>query len=235
MSEQSSPAAELEQSWRSNADAWTAAVRGGAIESRRLATDRAVVDAVLALQPQRVLDLGCGEGWLVRALTAHGIDCDGVDGSPALIDAARAAGAGRYQVCSYADLSRNPQSLGADFDVVVTNFALLDADLGPLLQAVRSLLTADGSLIIQTVHPWAAGGDYRDGWRLEDFRGFDGQWQPMPWFFRTLESWGKLLREAGFALIDLREPRHPHTQMPLSLLLTAEPRPGASRTQHPQA
>ncbi|HSK40392.1 MAG TPA: hypothetical protein VK943_11555, partial [Arenibaculum sp.] len=61
-------AATLADSWTANAGLWTQAVRSGAIASRRLATDDAVVRAVAARRPRRVLDLGCGEGWLARAL-----------------------------------------------------------------------------------------------------------------------------------------------------------------------
>ena len=45
----------------------------------------------------------------------------------------------------------------------------------------------------------------------------------MPWYFRTLGSWVALLRAGGYALAELREPLHPETALPLSLLLTAEP------------
>ena len=41
--------------------------------------------AVLALQPERVLDLGCGEGWLCRALLANEIEAVGIDGVPELV------------------------------------------------------------------------------------------------------------------------------------------------------
>lgn len=77
MSSSSNKPSELAQSWITNAELWTAAVRDGDIESRRLVTDQAMVNAVLAQQPRRVFDLGCGEGWLVRrspvmVLTASG-------------------------------------------------------------------------------------------------------------------------------------------------------------------
>ena len=74
----------ISQSWIANADVWTSAVRERRIESRRVATDAAIVSAVLDQHPKTVLDLGCGEGWLARAL--HGVDVTGIDGSPALID-----------------------------------------------------------------------------------------------------------------------------------------------------
>ncbi|MGF6923329.1 class I SAM-dependent methyltransferase [Paraburkholderia sp. 40] len=65
--------------WQRNASPWTNAVRAGEIDSRRLVTDRAVLDAVLACNPATVLDLGCGEGWLALALQRHGIHVTAVD------------------------------------------------------------------------------------------------------------------------------------------------------------
>ncbi|MEA2569665.1 MAG: hypothetical protein QOI24_1666 [Acidobacteriota bacterium] len=61
----------LQRSWVANAAAWSDAVRQGKIGSRRVATDAAIIDAVTSLNPQRVLDLGCGEGWLTRELCSR--------------------------------------------------------------------------------------------------------------------------------------------------------------------
>ncbi|MEP1895682.1 MAG: class I SAM-dependent methyltransferase [Alloalcanivorax venustensis] len=211
------PNLRLAGSWRDNADVWTRAVRDGTIESRRRVTDAAIVDVVLSHCPSRVLDLGCGEGWLARALLARGIEVVGVDGSEPLVAAARAAGGGVFHHCDYDGLIRDPMSLGGGFDLVVANFALLQQDLAPLLAALRRLSVPGGGLVIQTVHPLTVGGD--EGWREENFVQFEGRWRPMPWYFRTLDSWRSELRGAGYDVVGVREPAHPDTQAPVSLIL----------------
>ncbi|AMQ85118.1 class I SAM-dependent methyltransferase [Pseudomonas glycinae] len=221
----SSPESTLLQSWHHNARAWTEAVRSGAIESRRQVTDQAILLAVMGRQPERVLDLGCGEGWLLRALAERGFEAVGVDGDPTLVEAARVAGSSPVHVASYEDLVEAKVDIGRDYDLICANFSLLHQDIIPLLAAMNALLVPGGALVIQTLHPWSvAAGDYQDGWREETFDGFKGQWQPMPWYFRTLSSWLNALDMAGLQLTGLREPQHPQSPVPQSLLMIAERR-----------
>ena len=217
------PEEQLRRSWDANAAAWTAAVRGGAIPSRTAGTDGAIVDAIAALRPERVLDVGCGEGWLARRLrTELGCEVVGIDGSAPLIAAAGAADPdGSYRVLSYERAIAEPAALGGPHAVAVCNFALLGEALAPLLGALGSALAPGGALLIQTLHPWTACSDqpYRDGWREETFRDFGAGWQPMPWYFRTLASWLAAAGTAGLALTGCREPADPVSGRPLSLLL----------------
>ncbi len=111
------------ESWKRNASPWTNAVRAGEIESRRLVTDRAILDAVLAYRPRTVIDIGCGEGWLALALQQNGIEVTAVDGVPALALAAKQAGVIDSRVMSYEEIAEGRLKLGAD--VVVCNFSLL--------------------------------------------------------------------------------------------------------------
>nr|WP_314526325.1 methyltransferase domain-containing protein [uncultured Pseudomonas sp.] len=220
-----SPESDLLQSWHHNAHAWIKAVRSGSIESRRQVTDQAILLAIMGRQPERVLDLGCGEGWLMRVLAERGISAVGVDGDATLVEAARAAGSAPVYLASYEALVDSTADIGRDYQLICANFALLQQDIIPLLSAMNALLAPGGALVIQTLHPWtAAAGDYQDGWRQETFAGFSGQWQPMPWYLRTLSSWFNALDMGGFQLVGLQEPQHPQSPVPQSLLLVAEPR-----------
>ena len=214
------------QSWDSNADAWTDAVRERRIASRRAGTDDAIVAAVLRTKPASVLDVGCGEGWLARALAAHGCRVAGIDASEGLIASARNLGGGTFFSMTYAALGARAPELGAPFDVAVCNFSLLEAELAPLLGVLRNVLAPHGRLVIQTVHPWVACGEepYVDGWREETFASFGGGFTaPMPWYFRTLASWLEAIGASRFAIERIAEPVDLETGRPLSLLIEAQP------------
>lgn len=212
----------LRESWERNAAAWTEAVRGGHIPSRRAGTDAAVVEAALRAPGRRVLDVGCGEGWLARALAARGCEVVGVDGSEELVRRAREAGGGTFRALCYEEIEADPAVLDGPFDAAVCNFALLAERVSPLLRALGSALAPGGRVVVQTLHPFTACGDapYRDGWRVADFEGFAVPFpSSMPWYFRTVGSWLAAAREAGLVPAEVEEPLDPATGRPLSLLL----------------
>jgi 2-polyprenyl-3-methyl-5-hydroxy-6-metoxy-1,4-benzoquinol methylase len=210
-------------SWRKNARPWTTAVRESQIESRRLVTDRAIVDAVLARQPRSALDIGCGEGWLARALAEHGVDVVGVDVVPELIDAATRAGGGDFRVVSFEEIAAG--RLEVRVDVAIANFSLIgDASVRGLIARANGLLAPQGALLIQTPHPVVAvgGAPYVDGWRPGSWAGFSAAFSdPAPWYFRTIGGWVELLVTSGLRVSEIREPLHPVTGTPASIIFVA--------------
>jgi SAM-dependent methyltransferase len=214
--------AKIVDSWSKNADPWNTAVRGGEIESRTMVTNQGIIDAVRSRAPATAIDIGCGEGWLVRALS--GIRMTGVDVVPGLIDKARGAGGGDFRVLSYERIADG--QLGMTADAAICNFSLIGKEsVEGLFRAAPSFLNPGGALIVQTVHPLAACGDapYADGWREGSWVGFNpGFTDPPPWYFRTLESWVDLFRVNGLRLQEVREPVHPTTGKPVSVILIGE-------------
>ena len=211
------------EAWAANAEAWISAVRSGAIRTRARVTDAAVMKAIRRISPKTVLDVGCGEGWLCRALVAEGIDAVGVDAVDALVEAARNHGDGDYRSMSYADIARG--LLDVRVDAIVCNFSLFgEQTVERLLAAMPPLLMRDGALIIQTLHPNASGNVLRstDGWREGSWAGCgEGFSDPAPWYFRTVDSWLGLLRRSGFRRIEIVEPIDPEVGTPASLILVA--------------
>ncbi|MGV3709555.1 MAG: class I SAM-dependent methyltransferase [Gemmatimonas sp.] len=216
--------AKVVDSWNKNTKPWTDAVRGNQIESRRLVTNQAIVDTVMSRRPSTTLDIGCGEGWLSRALHEKGVATTGIDVVPGLVDEANAAGGGTFSVVSYEDIIDG--KFRGHYDVVVANFALIGGDaVDALIKTVPQLLTPAGALVIQTIHPVIGTGDapYEDGWRTGSWAGFSTDFvDPAPWYFRTIGSWLRLFEAAGLRLVELREPVHPVTHRPASIIFVAQ-------------
>ena len=158
-------------SWHKNAAPWVTAVRDNEIESRPLATNQAIVDAVRSLSPDR-------PGHRLRRRLAGagpaGVAMTGVDVVPELVEAARLAGGGDFRVMSYEEIAQGQLALAVD--VAVCNFSLIGEDaVAGLFRAAPCFLRPGGALVVQTMHPLVACGDapYEDGWREGSWAGFN--------------------------------------------------------------
>lgn len=211
--------ASIIDSWSRNTDPWTTAVRGGEIESRVLVTNAAIVEAVRACAPRTGVDLGCGEGWLLRALPE--VAMIGVDAIGGLVEQAAAAGGGEFRQLSYEEIAAGRLQLAVD--VAVCNFSLIgDEAVRGLFRAAPTYLRPGGHLVVQTVHPLMACGEapYADGWRDGSWAGFSSAFaDAAPWYFRTVSSWLALFEEHGLRVVEMREPLHPRSGKPASLIL----------------
>lgn len=208
--------------WHQNADPWVDAIRNQEIASRVLATNQAIENAILSTQPSSVIDVGCGEGWLVRRLVACGIAARGLDVVPALIGSAKRQG-GEFAVASYDDIARGAVAWRAD--TVSCNFALIGKEsTEQLLRGVALLLKPGGHFIVQTLHPVEACSTqpYEDGWRQGTWDGFNQRFvNAAPWYFRTLESWRALFVTCGLRLVSEHWPVHPRTGRPAAVVFVA--------------
>ncbi|AFY57113.1 hypothetical protein Riv7116_4696 [Rivularia sp. PCC 7116] len=222
-------------SWNQNAESWISTIENDEIESRKLVTNQAIVDAVLSYYPSSIIDIGCGEGWLTREFSVKGIEAWGVDGVDKLIQKAQLMNCGNFLVASYEDIINSsipPTSLmkgglfrDIQFDAAICNFSLLGKEtVDNLIHSISSLLKNNQLLFIQTLHPVIGCGEsaYIDGWREELWDCFNSEFiTAAPWYFRKLETWLNLLKSAGFSILECREPINPKTKKPASIILIA--------------
>jgi 2-polyprenyl-3-methyl-5-hydroxy-6-metoxy-1,4-benzoquinol methylase len=209
-------------SWQVNASNWIDIIQNNGIESRRLVTNQAIINAVCNINPSSVLDIGCGEGWLSKVFFDHGITITGMDVIPELIDKARQKVPGHFIVASYEDIYQHKISFPEPFDAIVINFALIGKEsTEQLLASLPSFLTNNGVLFIQTLHPHSrkALNDYTSGWKTGSWDGLGDQFtSPYEWYFRTWEDWLQLLSDSGFGKVTAKEILHPQTDKPLSVI-----------------
>jgi 2-polyprenyl-3-methyl-5-hydroxy-6-metoxy-1,4-benzoquinol methylase len=213
-------------SWNANAAHWIAALEGEELETRKLITNQAIVNTIIVHRPSSILDVGCGEGWLCRALQQHNISTTGVDGVAELIDHARSKSPGHFEVKSFEALIASPVSTNNLFDGVVLNFCLYENEItNQLLQQATNWVKPNGKLFIQTLHPFSVlvqDEPYEDGWKTETWAGLKRSFtHPYTWYYRTMATWIKTIQEAGWKNIEIQEPVHPVKMKPVSLIITA--------------
>lgn len=193
--------------WDTNAQAWSTLIDSQGIPSRQ-STTPAVLDVIRSLKPQSILDVGCGEGFLAPLFLQQGWAYLGLDGSEKLVELAKKKQQANFEAVSYEQIIAKKWQAPRSFDVVLFNFALFDDKVAPLLAQFRSCLTAQGRLVIQTLHPLSMK-EYKSGWNIEDFKGMSVPMSgAMPWYGRTLSDWLAEFKEAGFIVEALKEPLH---------------------------
>jgi len=212
------------QSWQANAGNWIRLIESNGIESRKLVTNKAIVDAVSAASSSSVFDIGCGEGWLAKELSDLGISVSGIDIIPELIAKAKEKVKGNFFVASYEDIYSYTfkMRLAKLFDAIVINFALMGKESAEnLLASLPQYLLPEGKLFVQTLHPHHRKdlNDYVTGWKQGGWDGLGNEFtMPYEWYFRTMEDWQQLFNRSGFEKIKITETTHPQSGQLLSVI-----------------
>jgi SAM-dependent methyltransferase len=197
--------------WSENAETWSRFIRVHRDPIRTFLIDPAILALAGDVCGRRVLDAGCGEGYLARLLARRGARVLGIDLAADMIRLAREAGspAGapiEYRVGSVTSLRGVPDRR---FDLAIISMTLmaLSAHRRALARVARTV--ADGGrLLVVVPHPcfFAPDDDYftpgEMGWRF-----YRGQPTETAFFHRPLSEYVHAVRAAGLTLVDLHEPR----------------------------
>ncbi len=147
----------------------------------------------------RLLDVGCGQGELLRLCREQGVQAEGIDGAPEVVASCRERG---LDVTQVDDLNRFFRESEKNWDAitlidVIEHFTKSEAF--EILQLARRRLSTTGKVIVQTPNmqsPFAALNLYHD---LTHEWGY------------TEASLTQLLRSAGYAKVEIRPARYPPT------------------------
>jgi len=214
------------ESWKANAQNWIDTISNNELTSRVLTTNNAIINCVINYAKSPILDVGCGEGWLTRALIDKGFKTTGIDATEALVSYANEQKKGTFLTVSYQQLIQNNAGIGVQYNTAVINFALIDKEITEqLITALKKYIIINGTLIIQTLHPLMANNNepYQSGWRLGSWDGLKRNFtNPYKWYFRTLEHWVVLFSKNGWKIVAIEEPLNPKTQLPASIIFVLQ-------------
>ncbi|WP_194835040.1 class I SAM-dependent methyltransferase [Nocardia sp. XZ_19_369] len=214
-----------------NAKFWIDIVRGQLDDYQKRITDPALLDILGDCRGLKILDAGCGEGYLTRELVRRGAaHVYGVDTCAEFIEAARTHPDARPDTATFqhADVAALPLAEHSVDLVVANRLPNGIANPGKRFHEFARVLRPAGRLIALGMHPCFYTGrvdrdsddaatipidSYFGGRTVEQKFDVAGRMSPVASVqqFYPLETYLRMITTAGFVITDLREP-HPSPQ-----------------------
>lgn len=160
---------------------------------------------------RRVLDAGCGEGYLARVLSARGAQVTGIDLAPRLIEQARRRDPGGVIDYRVADLSRPLPGAVHSFDAVASYLVLNDVrGYRGFVTTLGVVLKPGGRLVLAINNPYNAviRKSVTDYFQSEAVSPYRGLWEAgirTYYRHRTLQEYLDAFLSAGLSLVKLTD------------------------------
>lgn len=206
---------EKKKEWKKNADFWIKIIQENLDLYRLRVTNRAILKTLKNKRNLRVLDAGCGEGYLCRTVAKLGHQVFGIDFCPDFIKAAedleRKKPLGiKYFVGDF----RKTNFPSSFFDVILSHQTINEIENpDKAFKEFSRILKRKGRLILLFLHPCFEIKPqfyFRQTKIKRPYYLVSGVKSPSPYFYLhlPLSEWVELLIKSGFSIKKIEEP-HP--------------------------
>lgn len=216
---------EKKKEWGKNADFWVKIIRDNLDPFRLRITNKAVINSLGKKKNLKILDAGCGEGYLSRFIAKKGHRVFGIDASQKLIESAKEMEKKKALGIKYSTgdfrKTRFPSSY---FDLIVSNQTIHEIpDPEKALKEFQRVLKKEGGIICLFLHPCFdfSPSDlkkrhfaltYFQKLRINKGKYFVGgivSHSPYFYLHLPLSSWLKIFTKTGFLISNIDEPHPP--------------------------
>ncbi len=214
---------EKKEEWKINADFWIKIIRENLDPFRLVVTNKAILEYLKNKRGLKVLDAGCGEGYLCRASVKLGHKTYGIDPCLELIKVAKDLEEKRPLGIKYfVGDSRKTQFPSSYFDVIISHQTISEVDNPEMaFKEFSRILRKKGKLILLFLHPcfdidpqktknMSFSETYFQKIKIEkEYYLVSGIKSPSPYLILHLpfSGWVELLLKSGFSIENIKEPR----------------------------
>ncbi|MGE4132877.1 MAG: class I SAM-dependent methyltransferase [Bdellovibrionales bacterium] len=202
---------EIAKCWDDKAAQWKQWVGESGDNNRRFNSDPVLKKFAGDVRGKKILDAGCGAGYLAISMARDGAEVIGVDLSQKMIQEAASLAlekksTARFRVDSCEELGTVPD---ASIDILVSNYVLMDLpNLQNAVNSIYRVLTPRGVAVCVIGHPF--GSELKESENYFDEVKKVDRWGPFDsdfiFFHRPLSQYWKAFREAGLEIVDFDEP-----------------------------
>ncbi len=146
----------IREQWETNAEAFSGLIDGRGTPHHRSILNPCVEKLLGEVRGKKLLDVGCGEGYLARYYAKKGAIVTAIDLSQRLIETAEQLSVIEGIEIDYRvdNVCHMESVLEAEFDLVLCNLVLLNIPcLDDAIREMHRVLKSDGVLVFSIVHP----------------------------------------------------------------------------------